>query len=477
MAGFAGRASSRSAATKGSAASAAATRSPLNGRSAVTQAKALGERLNARSTALAIQRKSARSNGLPDPLRASMEAMSGIALDDVTVHRNSDRPAQMQAHAYARGTEIHLAPGQERHLPHEAWHVVQQKQGRVRPTTEMNGLGVNDDQALEREADHAAGAAAQAEQRAGTGSDRGSLDVRASARSSTVAQRVSKTVSSPRVRAPRRKKSSGISKQKSAAPKKRDNIVRTSTGQTTEGVITSIKFPSRFPSNAYKQGQHATAYTAFEHMITNHVAGLYPIDAVHELSELIDGIDALIKPNTSKTHLREGLEDGRSWLKSAKTNLNSDREQEGLEDLTQAIIKILSTRNQIPGTAFTKKNTGGHGEGDAAGKLQVAENSLRLNGHMPDHLGSDTKGAELCAALMWKQFDPAILHKSNPEAIAGDLARHIDSMRLCYPRVFEHLSQKKSWYLSAQLTKSQTMMSALQGLMKEVQEKLHSLGY
>jgi hypothetical protein len=25
-------------------------------------------------------------------------------------------------------------PGQEQHLPHEAWHVVQQKQGRVKPT-------------------------------------------------------------------------------------------------------------------------------------------------------------------------------------------------------------------------------------------------------------------------------------------------------------------------------------------------------
>jgi len=51
------------------------------------------------------------------------------------VHYNSDKPAQLQAHAYAQGTDIHLASGQEKHLPHEAWHVVQQKQGRVKPTT------------------------------------------------------------------------------------------------------------------------------------------------------------------------------------------------------------------------------------------------------------------------------------------------------------------------------------------------------
>ncbi|MEM7041075.1 MAG: DUF4157 domain-containing protein [Bacteroidota bacterium] len=37
-----------------------------------------------------------------------------------------------QAHAYDQGTDIHIGPGQEKHLPHEAWHVVQQKQGRVR---------------------------------------------------------------------------------------------------------------------------------------------------------------------------------------------------------------------------------------------------------------------------------------------------------------------------------------------------------
>jgi hypothetical protein len=56
--------------------------------------------------------------------------------------------------AYAQGNQIHVAPGQERHLPHEAWHVVQQRQGRVRPTVQLKaGLAVNDEQGLEREAD------------------------------------------------------------------------------------------------------------------------------------------------------------------------------------------------------------------------------------------------------------------------------------------------------------------------------------
>jgi hypothetical protein len=92
--------------------------------------------------------------GMPDNLKAGVEALSGIAMDDVKVHYNSDKPAQLQALAYAQGTDIHIAPGQEKHLPHEAWHVVQQKQGRVRPTMQMKGgVAVNDDKGLESEAD------------------------------------------------------------------------------------------------------------------------------------------------------------------------------------------------------------------------------------------------------------------------------------------------------------------------------------
>lgn len=34
---------------------------------------------------------------------------------------------------YEQGTDIHVGPGQEQHLPHEAWHEVSQRQGRVRP--------------------------------------------------------------------------------------------------------------------------------------------------------------------------------------------------------------------------------------------------------------------------------------------------------------------------------------------------------
>jgi hypothetical protein len=96
----------------------------------------------------------AQSNntGLPDNLKSGMENISGINLDQVRVHYNSPRPAAVQAHAFAQGSDIHLAPGQDKHLPHELGHIVQQAQGRVKPTTSVGGTPVNDSHQLENEA-------------------------------------------------------------------------------------------------------------------------------------------------------------------------------------------------------------------------------------------------------------------------------------------------------------------------------------
>jgi len=114
------------------------------------------KRLNALKAVQAHQppiQKKANNTGLPDNLKSGVEN-SVIARNDVNVHNNSVQPAQLNAHVYAQGTDIDIAPGQEKHLPHEAWHVVQQKQGRVKPTLQMKaGIPVNDDKSLEHEAD------------------------------------------------------------------------------------------------------------------------------------------------------------------------------------------------------------------------------------------------------------------------------------------------------------------------------------
>jgi len=100
-------------------------------------------------------------NGLPHQLQQGVEALSGMSMAGTSVHYNSSAPAQIGALAYATGSQIHLGPGQEQHLPHEAWHVVQQKQGRVKPTLQAKGLAVNNDHALETEADTMGQRAAQ----------------------------------------------------------------------------------------------------------------------------------------------------------------------------------------------------------------------------------------------------------------------------------------------------------------------------
>jgi hypothetical protein len=100
-----------------------------------------------------IQRSSG-GEALPSNLQSGVEKLSGQNMSDVSVHKNSDKPAQLNAHAYAQGTDIHLGPGQEKHLPHEAWHVAQQKQGRVEPTKQLkSSIPINDDDELENEAD------------------------------------------------------------------------------------------------------------------------------------------------------------------------------------------------------------------------------------------------------------------------------------------------------------------------------------
>ncbi len=92
--------------------------------------------------------------GLPGGLKSAIESLSGLDLSNVRVHTNSVNPAQVNALAYTQGTHIHLAPGHETHLAHEAWHAVQQARGRVQPAMRpQDGMRVTHDAGLERDAD------------------------------------------------------------------------------------------------------------------------------------------------------------------------------------------------------------------------------------------------------------------------------------------------------------------------------------
>ena len=114
---------------------------------------------------------------LPRPLRAGLEQLSGLDLTRVRVHYDSARPGGLGALACTQGTQIEVGPGNERQLPHEGWHVVQQLQGRVAATARAKGrpadggaaAGLNEDAGLEREAETMGAKARQLGQAAGLG--------------------------------------------------------------------------------------------------------------------------------------------------------------------------------------------------------------------------------------------------------------------------------------------------------------------
>lgn len=120
--------------------------------------------------------------GIPRRMKAGFEHSSGFSFDDVRVHYNSEKPAQLHAHAYTQGNEVYVAPGQEKHIPHELGHVVQQKSDMVKPTGEIGGLPLNDDEAMENGADIIAENAEKAE-------DFGEMPVQAKFKGDGVVQR------------------------------------------------------------------------------------------------------------------------------------------------------------------------------------------------------------------------------------------------------------------------------------------------
>ncbi len=129
---------------------------PRRGNSQSTRGlvSALQRSIGNRAVGQLYQRYAAQNRtGLPDQVKAGVEQLSGMSLDDVRVHYNSSRPAQVQAHAYTQGSDIYVAPGREQHVAHEAWHVVQQSRGGVPPTLQAAGMDINDDPALEHEAE------------------------------------------------------------------------------------------------------------------------------------------------------------------------------------------------------------------------------------------------------------------------------------------------------------------------------------
>lgn len=383
----------------------------LNAAPQIVAQRALAARLSA-----PVQRAEAppapNRTGLPNQLKAGIEALSGIAMDDVRVHRNSAAPAQLNAHAFAQGSDIHVAPGQDHHLPHEAWHVVQQKQGRVKATMQMkSGVPVNDDSALEREAD-SMGAKA--------------LSVPAGHANAAVAL-------------------AGASPAQRRVIQRAKVNVRPATSGTLPGTISGITFGKRPASNSSKQGQHLTAYVAFQSMILSHTIDKDIGGAAIALRALLPKIRAFIDPKTTKKYLFTALDDVDADLVGVIATNIFDK-KEAAKELGTAIDTILSIRNQVPGSALVTKNTGGHGEANPNGALMEMEKALLRTPGPPGDWDQNAVALQAGKA-MWALMDSNPVSKNDPDKIAAALIKHMQQMMISFPKVFAWLSTKKAWYL------------------------------
>ncbi|GAB4477635.1 MAG: hypothetical protein OHK0057_27590 [Thermoflexibacter sp.] len=119
-----------------------------------------------------MKKDSATGSGidLPAQLKTQMESSMNADFTGVKIHTNSSEAKQMGAKAFARGNNIHFAQGYynpdsqkgKEMLGHELAHILQQRQGKVKPTGTSGGYAVNTDDSLENQADNIGKKAANA---------------------------------------------------------------------------------------------------------------------------------------------------------------------------------------------------------------------------------------------------------------------------------------------------------------------------
>lgn len=287
-----------------------------------------------------VAQKKANNTGLPNNLKTGIEHLSGYAMDDVKVHYNSSKPAQLNAHAYAQGTDIHLASGQEKHLPHEAWHVVQQKQGRVKPTKQLKSkININDDEVLEKEADV--------------------MGAKAILSNTQMHKKGNLTTSNSNNNLVQRKIIARIRTQKSDDP----HLGR---------IISELRLEGRAPtdSTGSGQGDHTVAETLINESVRQEVMHMQRKIALNNMMVLA----RLTLPDKDIAILRSEFYE-KYW-----TNFNTFDGEDQNTILENCIQKYIELANKRPGTAFARDKEvtrGGGGERQAIGLVRELADKIR----------------------------------------------------------------------------------------------------
>lgn len=369
-----------------------------------------------------------KQTGLPHRLKAGVESLSGLSLDHVQVHYNSSQPAQLNAHAFAQGHHIHIAPGQERHLPHEAWHVVQQAQGRVRPTVQMKaGVSVNDDPGLEREADVMGAKASQLAPHQAPGGDPPSQLV-------SMDRPVATHAAPSRLRRPLN------SPATSGSPVIQNKIIARIRTEASEHpdlprTISEVRLEGRAPTDARGggQGDHTVAETLINESVIREIMGQSRKVAINNMGVLA----RMTLPEAGVREIDELI--GSVWTDFEAWE--GEDQNRFVEELVQRYIEIANKR---PGTAFARNEEvtrGGGGErqsiglirrladkvsaGQAPGPEDLAEAAINLTELIDIKYRDDTRGRYVNIISRAMQHAVlSVLHGISREAV-GTILNHL----------------------------------------------------
>jgi hypothetical protein len=217
-----------------------------------------------------------------------------------------------------------------------------------------------------------------------------------------------------------------------------------------QGRVTGVsKWPRRPPSNCSKQGQHLTAYVSFRDSVLSSVRRKTVPQAAIGLRVLLKHykhLPSLGRKSAASARLKAAIRVNRQLLAA-----NNDAITIG-----DVIDNVLAIRNQIPGTAVTTHEGGGHGEANSSGILRTAEDQFAEHGMGVLKAGWIAGTVEnQTRKMMWRLLD------YDPAAPAGDpdkcdvigerVLTHFREMQVAYPLVFAWLTGRNA-YLFTYLT-------------------------
>jgi hypothetical protein len=219
-------------------------------------------------------------------------------------------------------------------------------------------------------------------------------------------------------------------------------VQRVTFNMKTDGTISSIamkSWPSRPASNMRgKQGQHLTAYVAFEDAMINRVTGRTVKQAAAALLELLEEYRQLPGMAAKPDYLVTAIDENVVLLKTAMA-------ADDAKGVGAVIDNMLKIRNVIPGTAQGGTG-GGKSEAKNSGILNVVEAALRAGTAFPAAWTAHGVSVEdQVRNAMWRLLDyhPSGMGSSSSsgmDPVTKAVLTHYHSMRSGYPLTFAWLT-------------------------------------